>query len=114
MRALRTSPLFRIAVFSLAVLFAHTIRANTQPIASVRPQCALKLSTAQPDSNKKLFSAIKRSASRPHPDSGTSFGGAFGLGSAQPRDPLSGDSTGHIARVADAIPAQRRGFVLRL
>jgi hypothetical protein len=61
MRALRRSPLFRIAVLSMAVLFAHTARAtNVQRIIPSAPPCARKVAASQPDPDKKLSPAGKR------------------------------------------------------
>lgn len=61
MRALRHSPLFRIAILSLAVLFAHTSHAATGlRTFPVRPPCPGKVAAAQPDSNKKLSPTAKR------------------------------------------------------
>ncbi|HTV08193.1 MAG TPA: hypothetical protein VMD97_04025 [Candidatus Aquilonibacter sp.] len=53
MRALRRSPLFRIALLSLAVLFAHTAHAANRPILLVAPPCAGKVAAAQPDPEKR-------------------------------------------------------------
>ena len=79
MGTLRRSPLFRIALLSLAVLFAHTLRAtDVQRIVSAGLPCAAKVAAAQPDPEKKLVHGTSRIV-RPRFD--TSFhrssGGCF-------------------------------------
>jgi hypothetical protein len=110
--------LFRIALLSLAVLFAHTARmANAQLILPVAPPCPSKVAAAQPDPEKKLSPANKRIV-QPGPlaHSHNLFGGAFGLPSAHAAGLLSLHSDGHIVFVrwtADVVP-QRRPFALRI
>jgi hypothetical protein len=116
MLALKRSPLFRIALLSFAVLFAHTGRATSvQHILPAAPPCARKVAAAQPDTEKKLAPAIKRlirPGQRVHFH--TSFAdplghtAAAGFRSAQ----ASGQLT--LARHTLYIPPQRLPFALRI
>src|SRR5579875_152198 len=116
MRAVRRSPLFRIALLALAVLCAHTVRANTQPIVPICPPCPGKVAAAQPSSEKKLFPASKRSARPPRPDARSSFGAPPYFLAAHPAAVLFLRRPGQIAVALRTvhIPAQRRPFALRL
>ncbi len=115
MHAVKRSPLFRIALLSLAVLSAHTARAaKAPPVNPVRPPCPAKVAAAQPEAQKKLLPNIKRLAqpgARAHP----LFGGAFALtGNAAAF--LPPHSTGQLAagRHTVYIPPQRLPFDLRI
>jgi hypothetical protein len=117
MRAVRNSPLFRIALLSLAVLFAHTVRAQTLPIIPVCPPCPGKVAAAQPDSEKKLPLAGKqviKPSRLAHAHS--LFGGSFDLAGAHPASTLSLSRPGQIAiaRGTVYIAPQRWPFTLRL
>lgn len=122
MRALRRSPLFRIAVLSLAVLFAHTARAtNVQRILPAAPPCPRKVAASQPDPDKKLSPAGKRIL-RPGHLPGyllaghNFFGGSFGFTSAHAASLLSLPSAAHIAiaRSTASIAPQHPFFALRI
>lgn len=115
MLAVKRSPLFRIALLSFAVLFAHTGRAtNVDHILPVKPPCAGKVAAAQPDSDKKLAPAIRRFV---RPDGRAHFhttaahplvnsAAAFRAAQASTRTAL--------ARQLVYIPSQRLPFDLRI
>lgn len=118
MRAVtRRSPFFRIALLGLAVLFAHSLRGNTQPILPVHPPCPGKVAAAQPDPEKKLSPAGKRLvmpghfAGRHH-----LLGGSFGFTPAHAAALLSPHSAAQIAaaRWTVYVAPQRRPFALRI
>jgi hypothetical protein len=119
MRALKRSSLFRIALLSLAVLFAHTARAaNAQLVLPVAPPCPGKVAAAQPDPDKKLSPAGKRVV-QPGPiaDSHKFFAGTFGFTHAHAAGLLVlHNSAGPvaIARWAVCVAPQRRPFALRI
>jgi hypothetical protein len=117
MRALRRSPLFRIALLSLAVLFAHTARAATRPIIPAAPVCPGKVAAAQPDPDKKLSLSARRIVQPGRlAHCHKLFSGAFGFTNPHAASLLSLGSAGHIPtarRTADIAP-QRRPFSLRL
>ncbi len=116
MRAVKRSPLFRIALLSFAVLFAHTGRAaNVRTIAPVRPPCARKVAATQPDTEKKLTPAIKRlirPAQRVHFH--TSLAGP--LGHSRAAAFLAAPASGRLAaaRGTAYIAPQRLPFALRI
>jgi hypothetical protein len=117
MRALRSSPLFRIALLSLAVLFAHTAHAVARPIIPAAPACPRKVAAAQPDPEKKLSPASKRIV-RPGrlANSHSLFGGAFGFTNPHTASLLSLHGAVQVAtapRTVCVVP-QRRSFALRL
>jgi hypothetical protein len=118
MRAVRRSPLFRIALLSLTVLFAHTVHAaRAAANFSVARSCAGKVAAAQPDPEKKLIRGSKRIV-RPGrlADCHNLFGGAFGLPGAHVGSVLAVYSGGPVAaarRTVDVAP-QRRPFALRI
>ena len=118
MRAVRLTPLFRIALLSLAVLFAHTARAtNVRRIIPSAPPCPRKVAAAQPDPEKKLPPAGKRIVTRGHlADLHNLFGGSFSFAVAQATCFLSAHSTHQIAlaRWTLSIAPQRPPLVLRL
>jgi hypothetical protein len=117
MRAVRRSPLLRIALLTLAVLFAHTVRSNTQTILPVQPPCPGKVAATQPDSDKKLPLAIKRLVKSGRLQAGhTLFGGPFDFAAADAATLLSVRSSGQFtfARWTVAIDRQRRPFALRI
>ena len=118
MGAMRRSPLFRIALLSLAVMFAHTARlANAQLILPVAPPCPGKVAAAQPDPDKKLSPASKRIV-QPGPlaHSHKLFAGPFGLTNAHAASLVLLQSAGQIAiaRTTVYIAAQRPLFALRI
>jgi hypothetical protein len=116
MRAVRRSPLFRIALLTLAVLFAQTIRANTQQIIAVCAPCPGKVAAAQPDPEKKLFPAARRT-NRPEPPAGRHhLSSSLGVAHAYSTSLLSVSGSGQItvARWAVSIAPQRRSFALRI
>lgn len=116
MRAVRRSPLFRIALLILAVLFAHTARASTQPILPVCPPRPCKVAAAQPDSRNKLRLASTRVATPPHPaDHHHLFTGAFALTAVDPALLFfSSPAQLILARGAASVHPQRRPFALRI
>lgn len=117
MRAVRHSPLFRIALLALAVLFAHTVRATPQAIIPVHPPCPGKVAAAQPDAKKKLPLAGKRVIKPGRlANSHSLFGGSPDLTRAAGTSLLSVQSPGQIivARGTVYIAPQRRPFALRL
>lgn len=118
MRAVKRSPLFRIALLSFAVLFAHTGRAaRVQHIAPVKPPCARKVAATQPDNQKKLAPAIRRLVRpRPHTRLQTSFAHPLGFSGAHPASLHAGHVSGQLAllRGTTCIPPQRRSFALRI
>jgi hypothetical protein len=117
MRAVRHSPLFRIALLSLAVLFAHTVRAHTQPIIPVSTPCPGKVAAAQPDAQKKLPLAGKRIVKPGRLADGHSlFAGSLGFAGAHRATVLSVRIPGQIirARRTEYLDLQRRPFALRL
>jgi hypothetical protein len=117
MRAVRRSPLLRIALLTLAVLFAHTVRSNTQTILPVQPPCPGKVAATQPDSDKKLPLAIKRLVKPGRLQAGhTLFGGPFDFAGPHAATLLSVRRPGQFifARWTVAIDRQRRPFALRI
>lgn len=121
MRAVRRTPLFRIALLSLAVLFAHTAHAANRPILPVAPPCPRKAAASQPDPEKKLSPAGKRIVTPGHLPpyllSGHNvFGHSFGFTSAHAASllPLPGVAQIAIARWTASIAPQRRPFALRI
>lgn len=115
MRAEKRLPLFRIALLSLAVLFAHTARAtNARPIP-VSPPCARKVAAAQLDPQKKLIPAIKLIANPGERMHGHSFFGASFAG-APARGVFFAHRTGPlaVARPAVYVLPQRLPFALRI
>ena len=117
MRALRRSPLVRIAVLGLAVLFAHTVRANTQPIFAGRPPSPGKVTVAQPDPQKKPLLG-SRQIVRPgrHSHARNRFGGSLDFACAQPASLLCAYSlaTVNLERSTVSVTPQRRLFDLRI
>ena len=117
MRAVRCSPWFRIALLSLAVLFAHTGHAATRPIL---PDChpnTVKVAATRLESEKKLSLAITRIAgpgtvARSH----ASFAASFDIAAAHHAGVLSFRSTGQLilARWTVSTDPQRRPFALRI
>jgi hypothetical protein len=117
MRAMKNSPLFRIALLSFAVLLAHTSHAATRPVVPVSPPSSSKVAAAQPDPQKKLIPGIKRIATpRDRAPRHTLFGGSLGLTSELATTILSAHRAGEIAaaRRAVYIPPQRLPFALRI
>ena len=117
MRTVRRSPLLRIVLLSLAVLFTHTARANTQLIVPVSPPCPGKVALAQPNPEKKLSLKTWRIATPAHPAYGHRlFGGSFNLPGPHTSRLLFTANPRHLAtaRQALAIQPQRRPFALRL
>ncbi len=118
MRAVKRSPVFRIALLSLTVLLAHTARAaNARPILPVSVALPRKVAAAQPDPQKKLIPGIKRIANPgDRAPRHTLFGGSFGLTSAHATAILSAHAAGEIAaaRRTIYIPPQRFPFALRI
>ncbi|HEY4009872.1 MAG TPA: hypothetical protein VGM11_06950 [Acidobacteriaceae bacterium] len=118
MRAVRRSPLLRIALLSLTVLFAHTVHAaRAAANFSVARSCAAKVAAAQPDPEKKLVPGSKRIV-RPGrlADCHNLFGGGFGLPGARGADLLlvsSGVPLSVASWTVDVAP-QRRPFTLRI
>jgi hypothetical protein len=118
MGTLRRSPLFRIALLSLAVLFAHTLHAtDVQRIVSAGLPCAAKVAVAQPDPEKKLVHGTSRIV-RPRFDAGfhRSSGGDFSFTVARAADllfPLSACPKAVSPQIAYSAP-QRWPFVLRI
>jgi hypothetical protein len=115
MLAAKRSPLFRIALLSFAVLFAHTGRAaNVQHTFPGTPPCARKVAAAQPDTEKKLAPAIKRRirpGQRVHFH--TSFADPLGQpGAAAVRAAQASQLT--LARRRVYVAPQRLRFALRL
>jgi hypothetical protein len=118
MGAMRRSPLFRIALLSLAVLFAHTTHAaNVERIIPSAPPCAAKVAAAQPDPEKKLSPASKGIVRPGHlADSHNLFGDSFGFATAHAASLLSLHSAGQIAiaRCTVSIAPQHSLFALRI
>jgi hypothetical protein len=117
MRAMKRSPLFRIALLSLAVLSAHTAHAaNPHAFVPVRPPCARKVAAAQPDLDKKLTPALKRlirPGQRVHFH--TSFAHPLGFsGAYAPAQAAHASSQLALARQAVYRAPQRRSFALRI
>lgn len=113
MRAAKSSPLFRIALLSLAVLFAHTIRASAQPILRACQPCPGKVAAAQPDSQKKLFTTVKRNVrGRQQKLSSGWFQPAavHGVGIL----PGYGTARVSVTRWSSSMSPQGRAFVLRI
>ncbi|HEV2579078.1 MAG TPA: hypothetical protein VGU25_17870 [Acidobacteriaceae bacterium] len=116
MRAVRRSPWFRIALLSLAVLFAHTGHAATR---SILPDChpnTVKVAATRLESEKKLSLAVTRlvrPARLAHRH--TSFA-SFDLAGAYSASLLSLPGTGHLtfARWSVSTDPQRRPFALRI
>ena len=116
MRALRRSPLFRTALLSLAVLFAHTGHATTRPIVPIAPACPGKVAAAQPDPEKKPALGIKRIALPGRVAAWHNlFGGAFGFTSAH-ASLFAAHSAAQLAaaRWAVYVSPQHSPFVLRI
>ena len=118
MRAVRRSPLFRIALLSLAVLFAHTAHAaNARPVIPAAPPCTGKVAAAQPDPEKKLSPAGKRIV-RPgflavhHSLSGGSF--SFAVAQATHFPSAYSVCQIAVARWTVYVAPQRRPFALRI
>jgi hypothetical protein len=117
MRALRNCPLFRIAVLSLAVLFAHTAHAANRPILPVAPACPGKVAAAQPDPDKKLSPAGKRLVTPGHfAGLHNLFGGSFGFTTSHAASLLPVQTSVQIAvaRWAVSTTPQRSPFTLRI
>lgn len=117
MRAVRNSPLFRIALLSVAVLFAHTVPAHTQPIIPVSTPCPGKVAVAQPDSEKKLPLATKRVIKPARLEHSHSlFGSSLDLANAHRLAVLLVRSPGQsiLTRGTAYIAPQRWPFALRL
>jgi len=117
MRAVRNSPLLRIVLLSLAVLFAHSMRANAQQIVSVSPACAGKVAAAQPDPEKKLPLRAPQILKRGHlPGSHNLFGGSVDFTGAHGAALLFLPDSSHtmVAHSAASIAPQRRPFDLRI
>ena len=120
MRAVRRSPLFRIALLSLAVLSAHTAHAAKRPILPA-PPCPRKVAAAQPDPQKKLSIGSKQIVMpgdlpayllAGHNFLGHSFG--FTCGHAGSLLLLHSAVQIAIAHWTASIAPQRRQFVLRI
>src|SRR5581483_4874529 len=78
MRAVKASPLFRIALLSLAVLLAHTAHgSNVRHSFPAAPPCPRKVAAAQPDPQNKLLPGIKCVASFGDGPVRHTFGGCF-------------------------------------
>jgi len=116
MRVTRPSPLFRIALLSLAVLFAHTLRANTQPILPASPPSPGKVAAAQPDSRKKPPLATTQIVKPRNLHNHNWFGGSFQLAGAHASILLDRPDRGPTvtARAAIHTRPQRRPFDLRI
>jgi hypothetical protein len=117
MRAVRRSPLLRIALLTLAVLFAHTVRSNTQTILPVQPPCPGKVAAAQPDSERKLPLVSTRLVKPGRLQDGqTLFAGSFDLTGARAATLLSVRTPGqsNFTRWTAAFDPQRRPFALRI
>jgi hypothetical protein len=115
MLAAKRSPLFRIALLSFAVLFAHTGRAsNVQHTLPGSPPCARKVAAAQPDPEKKLAPAIKRLIRPGRVHFHTSF--ADPLGHTTAATFLAAQPSGQLtlSRRSVYIPPQRLPFALRI
>jgi hypothetical protein len=117
MCAVRRSPLFRIALLSLAVLFAHTAHAANRRIVPVAPPCARKVAASQPDPEKKLSPAARRTVTPGHLAYWHNlFDGSFGFTHAHAASLLALPSAVQIAvaRSTASIAPQRRPFALRI
>lgn len=118
MYAVRRSPLFRIALLSLAVLLAHTAHAaSAQLILPVRPPCPGKVAAAQPDPEKKLSPASKRAVQPGRlADFHKLFGGSLSVTVTRATSLLSlhGAVQTAVARWAPSIAPQRRPYALRI
>ena len=116
MRAARNSPLFRIALLSLAVLFAHTAGAHTQLINPVCPPCPGKVAAAQPEAEKKPPLASVRIVKPKRFAGGHSLFNSLDFAAAHRDGLLSVHSAGQniLARRAALIAPQRWPFALRI
>ena len=117
MRALRRSPLFRTALLSLAVLFAHTVRAGClQTITPAGPPCPGKVAAAQPDPEKKFTPGNKRVKPGRLAEHHNLIVGAFGLTAAHTAGITFTHHAGQfpVARWAIDVAPQRRPFALRI
>ena len=114
MRIARSSPLFRIALLSLAVLFAHTVRANTQPILPASPPCPGKVAAAQPDPEKKPPLGIRRITKPRNLQGHNWFGSSFARAHCAGLLSLPGLGPPFLARSTVYILPQRRPFALRI
>ena len=121
MRIVRRSPLFRIALLSLAVLFAHTARTATRPILPLAPACPAKVAAAQPDPEKKLSPAGKQIVTPGHLPGyllagHNLFGHSFAFTNAHAASLLlvQSGSPVALARWTASIAPQRWPFSLRL
>ena len=117
MRAVRRSPLLRIALLGLAVLLARTGQAaNTLPIAPLAPPCPVKVAAAQPDTHKRLPPGNKQIVRFERLADHHLFGGSFGFTAADPTGlaftyravPIA------LARRAIDVAPQHRPFALRI
>jgi len=117
MRALRRSPLVRIAVLGLAVLFAHTVRADTQPIIPICPPRPGKVAVAQPDPQKKPLLGTRQIV-RPgrHSHAHDWFDGSLDLACAHAASLLATHRLGKIGCACSTVSVvpQRRLFDLRI
>ena len=115
MRAVKASPLFRIGLLALAVLFAHTGHAATRPI--VYHPSTVKVAATRPESEKKLSLALTRLvtptrlAHRHSP-----FGGSFDAAAVHSGTVLSLLCTVQLAAAHSTvyIRPQRSPFALRI
>ncbi|HZQ42623.1 MAG TPA: hypothetical protein VFA99_05195 [Acidobacteriaceae bacterium] len=117
MRAVKASPLFRIALLSLAVLLAHTAHAsNVRHSFPAAPPCPRKVAAAQPDAQNKLLPGIKRIANPGDRAVRHTFRDSFAFIGA----PVNGFFYTHTAGPLAAarrtlyIPPQRLPFALRI
>lgn len=118
MFGVRRSPLFRIALLSLAVLFTHTARAtNVEHSFPATPPCARKVAAAQPDPEKKLSTGNKQIVMPGRlTDRHNIFGYSFGFTNAYAASllPVHGTAQIALARSTASITPQRRPFALRI
>ncbi|HEX5282858.1 MAG TPA: hypothetical protein VFW30_01970 [Bryocella sp.] len=117
MPAVRRSPWFRIALLSLAVLFAHTGHAATRPILPIYHPSTVKVAATRLESEQKLSLAITRLASPGRlVHSLTSFGGSFDVAAAHRASVLPSNSPARFtsARWNVSTNPQRRPFALRI
>jgi hypothetical protein len=116
MRAVKRSPLVRIALLSLAVLFAHTGHAATRPIVPAYHPSTVKVAATRLESEKKLSLAITRLSAPARLAHHNSFGGSFDLAATHPAAALALRSPGQttaVLRTVDIL-SQRRPFALRI
>jgi hypothetical protein len=117
MRALRRSPLFRIALLILAVLFARSAHAaNVRHSFPAVPPCPRKVAAAQPDLEKNPALQSNGFVRPGSPaDRRISSGGFFSsAASAFNSLHVQGVRQTSLVRRAACITPQRRPFALRI